>query len=62
MTLKDDLDLTLPWDRMRRLLIRHYRQPRNKWPLEEYIAFLEDIDALRSPPLEIKEYKKPFTL
>jgi hypothetical protein len=26
------------------------------------IAFLEDIDALRSLQLEIKEFRKPFTL
>lgn len=62
MTLKDDLDLTLPWDPDAPASDQALSTAPKQRPLEEYIAFLEDIDALRSPPLEIKEYKKPFTL
>jgi len=54
----DDLDLNLPWD-----FDAPPVPPAPKFrPLEEYISFLEDIDALRSPGREIEASEEPFTL
>jgi len=54
----DDFDLNLPWD-----FDAPPVPPTPKFrPLEEYIAFLEDIDALRSPGREIEASEEPFTL
>jgi hypothetical protein len=54
----DDLDLNLPWD-----FGAPPVPPSPKFrPLEEYIDFLEDIDAFRSPPREISASEEPFKL
>jgi hypothetical protein len=54
----DDLDLNLPWDFNAPPL-----PPAPAFrPLEEYIDFLEDIDALRSPPRETKIFEEQFQL
>jgi len=62
MTLKDDFNLTFPWDAEAHLSGQASTTTPEQTPLEEYIAFLEDIDALRSAPFEIKEFREPFTL
>jgi len=58
MTNTDDLDLNLPWD-----FDAPPVPPAPKFrPLEEYLSFLKDIDALHSPQREIKAFEEPFTL
>lgn len=58
MNLTDDHDLNLPWD-----FDAPPESPSPKFrPLEEYIDFLEDIDALRSPPRETRVFEEPFKL
>ena len=58
MTNINDFDLNLPWD-----FDAPPVPPSPAFrPLEEYISFLEDIDALRSPGREIKAFEEPFTL
>jgi hypothetical protein len=53
----DDLDLNLPWD-----FNAPPVPPATKFrPLEEYIDFLEDIDALRFPTRETNMYEEPFS-
>ena len=57
MSLTGDNDLNLPWDFDAPPL-----PPSPKFrPLEEYIDFLEDIDALRFPTREIKAFEEPFS-
>jgi hypothetical protein len=58
MTSTDDLVLNLTWD-FDALPVPPSPQFR---PLEEYIDFLEEIDALRSPGRGIEASEEPFTL
>jgi hypothetical protein len=58
MTPINDFELNLPWD-FDAPPVPPSQQFR---PLEEYIDFLEDIDALRSPGREIEASEEPFTL
>ncbi len=62
MANNDDLDLTLPWDAEAPVSGPALLTTMEQRPLEEYTAFLEDIGALRSPPLETKVFEEPFTL
>jgi hypothetical protein len=58
MTAVHDLDLKLPWD------VDSPPVPPSPAfrPLEEYIDFLEEIDAFRSPPRETTVFEGPFSL
>ena len=58
MSLTGDHDLNLPWDFDAPPVLP---APQFR-PLEEYIDFLEDIDALRSPQRKTKVFEEPFTL
>jgi len=58
MTNINDLDLNLPWDFDAPPVPA---APKFK-PLEEYIAFLEEIDAIRVPPRQSNVFEEPFRL
>jgi hypothetical protein len=58
MSRTGDHELNLPWD-----FEAPQVPPSTAFrPLDEYIDFLEEIDALSSPPRKTKVFEEPFSL